>query len=72
MSSTTDLIRRLRASGLSQSEISRRTGIPQPRISRWESGEAPTGADDALRLAEYARQVLPDVTATPEPEAKAA
>ncbi|WP_231934072.1 helix-turn-helix domain-containing protein [Bordetella bronchialis] len=38
-------------------EIARRTGIPQPRISRWEGGEAPAGANDALKLAELARQV---------------
>jgi len=50
MSETTDLIKRLTEAGLSQSEISRRTGIPQPRLSRWENGEAPVGADDALKL----------------------
>ncbi len=50
MSPTTELIRGLRALGLSQSEISRRTGIPQPRISRWERAEAPDTADDALKL----------------------
>lgn len=51
MSQTTDLIKRLRKAGLSQTEIARRTGIPQPRLSRWEAGEAPTTADDALKLA---------------------
>jgi transcriptional regulator with XRE-family HTH domain len=51
MSQTTALIKRLRERKLSQSEIARRTGIPQPRISRWEHGEAPDSADDALRLA---------------------
>jgi len=50
MSETTELIKRLRASGLSQSEISRRTGIPQPRLSRWEGGEVPDAADDSLKL----------------------
>lgn len=50
MSPTTDLILRLRALGLSQTEISKRTGIPQPRLSRWENGEAPDSADDALKL----------------------
>lgn len=58
MSATTDLIKNLRAAGLSQSEISRRTGIAQPRISRWESGECTGFADDALRLAELAHDVL--------------
>jgi transcriptional regulator with XRE-family HTH domain len=46
----TDIIKSLRAAGLTQSEISRRTNIPQPRLSRWENGDVPTGADDALRL----------------------
>lgn len=51
MSATTALILALRNTAkLSQSEISRRTGIPQPRISRWEAGEAPDSADDALKL----------------------
>lgn len=50
MGVTTELIRALRASGLTQSEIARRTSIPQPRLSRWENGEAPESADDALRL----------------------
>lgn len=47
---TKALIKKLRARGLNQSEISRRTGIPQPRISRWEAGYVPDAADDALRL----------------------
>lgn len=51
MSETTDILRRIRAAGLSQSEIARRTGIPQPRLSRWEAGATPDAADDALKLA---------------------
>jgi len=47
---TTELIKSLRAAGLSQSEISRRTGIPQPRLSRWQAGETPDAADDALKI----------------------
>ena len=50
MSATTDLILDLRRLGLSQSEISRRTAIPQPRLSRWENGDTPDSADDALKL----------------------
>jgi transcriptional regulator with XRE-family HTH domain len=49
-SPTQALIKRLRGRGLTQSEISRRTAIPQPRLSRWESGDVATGADDALKL----------------------
>lgn len=36
--------------GLSQTEIASRLKIPQPRISRWEGGEVPSAADDALAL----------------------
>lgn len=57
MSDTTSIIKRLRAAGLSQSEISRRTGIPQPRLSRWEAGEVPEAADDALKLAKLNRTI---------------
>jgi transcriptional regulator with XRE-family HTH domain len=57
MSETTSLIKRLRDRKLSQTEISRRTGIPQPRLSRWENGDAPDAADDALRLAALVAEV---------------
>lgn len=50
MVTTEEIIVKLRAAGLSQTEIARRTGIPQPRLSRWEAGGVPAGADDALRL----------------------
>lgn len=51
MSETTELLRKLREDHrLSQSEISRRTGIKQPKLSRWEAGAAPDSADEALRL----------------------
>lgn len=43
------LLKRLRAR-LSQAEISRRTGIPQPTLSRWENSGVADAADDALRL----------------------
>lgn len=50
MSETTELILTLRRRGMTQTEIARLTGIPQPRLSRWESGETPDSADDALKL----------------------
>lgn len=59
------LLARLKAAGLSQMEIARRTGIPQPRLSRWFAGETPAGADDSLKL-----KALAD--ALPPTEAKAA
>lgn len=79
MSTTQDIIRQLRAAGLSQSEIARRIGMPQPRVSRWEAGEVPTGADDALKLAQLLREVeatqqsVPSAQEpAPQPEPKAA
>lgn len=57
MRTTTELIKVLRAAGLSQSEIARRSGIPQPRVSRWEAGATPDSADDALRLQTLVAQV---------------
>lgn len=50
MLSVQEIIVRLRARGLSQAEIGRRVGCPQPRISRWEAGNAPSSVDDSLRL----------------------
>lgn len=68
MSQTTKLLRRLRAAGFSQMEISRRTGIPQPRLSRWENGDAPESADDALTLAALVAEVKAPDLGPVEPE----
>ena len=51
-----DAIQSLRRT-LSQSEIARRTGIAQHKISRWESGDIPAGASDALKLIELAAEM---------------
>lgn len=53
MSTTTlALLKRLReVYQLSQTEISRRTGIKQPKLSRWEGGSNARSADEALKLA---------------------
>jgi transcriptional regulator with XRE-family HTH domain len=52
-SETRRLLMRLRQEhNLSQSEIYRRTGISQTRLSRWESGEIAAAADAALKLRE--------------------
>lgn len=58
MKSVADLIRDLVAAGLTQVEISRRTGIPQPRVSRWQGGVPPTAANDALRLRELHAELV--------------
>ena len=57
MSKTVEIIKRLRAAGLSQSEISRKTGVAQSRISRWENGNVAAAADDVLRLQAFAQSV---------------
>lgn len=72
MSKTIDILRRLRALPLTQAEISRRTGIPQPRICRWEAGNIPVGADDALRLAELLATSEPNPPPAPAGQAPAA
>ena len=51
-----DAIQSLRRT-LSQSEIARRTGIAQSKISRWEAGDVPAGASDALKLIELAAEI---------------
>lgn len=50
MNAITSVLHRLKALGLTQVEINRRTGIPQPRLSRWAAGSVPPGAEDALKL----------------------
>lgn len=53
-----EIVQELRAAGFSQTEIARRTGIPQPRLSRWQAGVVPASVDDALRLQALLQQVL--------------
>jgi transcriptional regulator with XRE-family HTH domain len=67
MSTTADLLECLRKRHkLTQSEIARRTGIPQPRLSRWENGDVPDAADDSLKLADLVDQLgTPPVAAEP-------
>lgn len=57
MNAVTSLLHRLKAQGLTQVEISRRIGIPQPRLSRWAGGVVPPGAEDALKLKELLDEV---------------
>lgn len=51
------VIRRLIEGGLTQTEISKRTGIPQPRLSRWVTNGAPVAAVDAVRLIVLEKEV---------------
>lgn len=63
-----DAIQSLRRT-LSQSEIARRTGIAQSKISRWEAGDVPAGASDALRLIELAAEIDAPTAPTEDKEA---
>lgn len=74
MSQIAILINRLQAEPikLSQLEIARRTGIPQPRISRWGSGDVAAGADDALLLVALAKSHGIDLEKEPGPAPDAA
>lgn len=70
MRAITGIIRDLLASGLTQSELARRTSIPQPRLSRWANDEAPDSAEGVLRLQALHAELIgsegvPDVPATP-------
>jgi len=55
MKTTVENIQILRNAGFTQTEIAKKSGVPQCRISRWERGEVPRAAEDALKLAELAR-----------------
>lgn len=70
MSQITHVIQRLRTR-LSQSEISRRTGIAQSKLSRWEAGNIAAGADDAIRLIDLDAAVAAEAAAAPAEPAKA-
>lgn len=59
MSPTTALIRKLLSLGMTQTAIAKRTGIPQPRLSRWAAGQPSVAADDALKLQQLLREVEP-------------
>lgn len=69
MSQMNVILGRLRSARLSQAEISRRTGIPQPRLSKWWNGRAPRSADDVLALARLAAEL--GTTQHPVPESGA-
>jgi transcriptional regulator with XRE-family HTH domain len=57
MSTTQSNLKKLReVHHLSQLEISRRTGINQTRLSRWEAGGVASAADAALCLAKLVEE----------------
>lgn len=58
MSKTQDDIALLRKH-MTQTEIARRTGISQSRLSRWESGRIPDSVEDARKLSALAATVKP-------------
>ena len=50
MKRITEMLRDITETGLSQSGVAAITGIPQPTISKWVNGKAPTSADHALSI----------------------
>ncbi len=50
MNTTLNILQKLRATPMTQTEIAKRIGVPQARICRWEAGHVPAAADDALKL----------------------
>lgn len=58
MVTTSTLLKELLERGWTQSMIARRTGIPQPRLSKWARGQTPSGAEDALRLQALHREAV--------------
>jgi transcriptional regulator with XRE-family HTH domain len=69
-SATQAMLRRLRQR-YGQTELARLTGIPQPRLSRWEAGDVPVGADDALKLREFEQALGAASTESAAPAQKA-
>jgi transcriptional regulator with XRE-family HTH domain len=53
---------RIEESGLSQSELSRESGVPQPSISRFMRGERGLSIEYVDKLAEYFGLTLADET----------
>ena len=52
-----NIIERIQSTGMRQAQISRETGIPQPRLCRWASGKAPDSAVDGIKLAKLAAKI---------------
>ncbi len=50
MTTTLDILKRLRALPMTQTQIAKRIGCSQARMCKWEAGKVPAGADDALKL----------------------
>lgn len=51
------LIEKIQATGMRQSQISRETGIPQPRLCRWAAGKAPSAASDGIKLLKLSTKI---------------
>jgi transcriptional regulator with XRE-family HTH domain len=50
VTTTLDILKRLRALPMTQTQIAKRIGCSQARMCKWEAGKVPAGADDALKL----------------------
>jgi transcriptional regulator with XRE-family HTH domain len=50
MSEIALILKRLRDRGLRQCDVARQVGMSQSKLSRWENGRAPAGAEAAIKL----------------------
>ena len=66
MSQITEILTRLQRTH-SQAEIASKTGISQPKLSRWASGAVAAGADDALKLLAFDRKSSRNTKPKPKP-----
>jgi predicted XRE-type DNA-binding protein len=66
MSQITEIVNGLLKTGLTQTEIARRTGIPQSRISRWAHAKTLGSSNDVLALVEFAKRREAELQKQPE------
>jgi len=68
VTTTLDILKRLRALPMTQTQIAKRIGCSQARMCKWEAGKVPAGADDALKLqALLAEMTVPAAPTPTEP-----
>lgn len=54
----TSMLKTILDSGVTQTSISADTGIPQPRISRWASGDVPDSVNDVMVIQQIYEKVV--------------
>lgn len=64
------IVNRILDTGITQVQLSKISGVPQPRLSRWASGKTPKAADQLLKLKKFADKVAPEPDKPEKPERK--